>query len=128
MRLAGIFSTTLCAAIALGVVSMRIPAHADNDDLDFILANKTGQGIREIYIAPSASMEWGNNLIVQPMKEGDQLAILFGAAAKAELWDIHIVWIDEGSSVTWKSCKLSDISKITLYYNRDTDETSAETE
>ncbi len=103
-------------------------AHADNDDLDFTLVNKTGYGIKEIYIAPSASTDWGDNILKKPMENADQLAITFSAKAKAEHWDIRIVWVDEGADVVWKKCKLTEISKFTLHYNRDTDETSADTE
>jgi hypothetical protein len=115
-------------ALVIGLIAQVVPAHADNDALDFTLANKTGYGIKEIYIAPSASTDWGDNIISKPLENGDALAITFSAKAKAEHWDIRIVWVDEGADVVWKSCKLSEINKITLHYNRDSDETSAETE
>jgi len=115
-------------ALVIGIIAQIVPAHADNDNLDFTLANKTGYGIKEIYIAPSASTEWGDNIISKPLENGDALAITFDAKAKAEHWDIRIVWVDEGADVVWKKCKLSEINKITLHYNRDTDETTAETE
>jgi len=47
---------------------------------------------------------------------------------KAAKWDIKIVWVDAGAPVVWMNCQLSQISKITLHYNRDTDETSADAE
>jgi len=118
----------LLAAIVLGIVSQITPAHADNANLDFTLVNKTGYGIKEIYIAPSASTEWGDSIIGKPMENGDQLAITFSPKAEAEHWDIRIVWVDEGADVVWKKCKLSEINKFILHYNRDTDETSADTE
>jgi hypothetical protein len=120
--------STLLAALVVGMLSQIVPAHADNDDLDFTLVNKTGYGIKEIYIAPSASTDWGDNLLKKPMENADSLAISFDPKAKAEHWDIRIVWVDEGADVVWKKCKLTEISKFTLHYNRDTDETSAETE
>ena len=115
-------------ALVIGIIAQVVPAHADNDNLDFTLANKTGYGIKEIYIAPSASTDWGDNIISKPLENGDALSITFDAKAKAEHWDIRIVWVDEGADVVWKKCKLSEINKITLHYDRDTDETTAETE
>jgi hypothetical protein len=115
-------------ALAAGLFFQVMPAHADNDTLDFTLVNKTGYGIKEIYIAPTAQTDWGDNIISKPMENGDELAITFDPKEKAEHWDIRIVWVDEGADVVWKNCKLSDISKITLHYNRETDETSATTE
>jgi hypothetical protein len=114
------------AAFVVGLFS--IPAHADNENLDFTLVNKTGYGIKEIYIAPSASTEWGDNLISKPMENGDSLAITFSPKAEAEHWDIRISWIDGGPDVIWKKCKLTEITKFTLKYDRDTDVTSADTE
>ena len=62
------------------------------------------------------------------MQDGDQLAVTFTANAMAKEWDIRIVWVEAGSDVVWKKCRLNEISKFTLRYNRDTNETSAETE
>jgi hypothetical protein len=115
-------------AFIIGIIAQVIPAHADNDALDFTLANKTGYGIKEIYIAPSASTDWGDSIISKPLENGDELAITFSAKAKAEHWDIRIVWVDEGADVYWKNCKLTEINKITLHYDRDTDVTTADTE
>jgi hypothetical protein len=115
-------------AFLFALLAQVIPAHADNEKLDFTLMNKTGYGIKAVYIAPSDSTEWGDNLISQPLENGDGLAITFDPKATAEKWDIKIEWVDEGDPVTWKSYKLSDITKITLHYDRKTDETTAETE
>jgi hypothetical protein len=115
-------------ALVFGLMAQVVPAHADNAALDFTLVNATGYGIKEIYIAPTSESDWGDNIISKPMENGDSLAITFDPKAEAQYWDIKIVWVDEGADVVWKKCKLSDISKITLHYNRDTDETSATTE
>jgi hypothetical protein len=90
--------------------------------------NKTGYGIDEVYVSPHRSDTWSDNLISKPLENGETLDISFNASAKAARWDIKIVWVDEGSPVVWKDCKLSEISKFILHYNRDTDETTAETE
>jgi hypothetical protein len=119
---------SLLAVLAVAIVFQMIPAHADNANLDFTLVNRTGYGIKEIYIAPSASTDWGDNIIGKPLENGDELAITFSPKETAEHWDIRIVWVDEGADVIWKKCKLSEITKIMLHYNRDTDETTAETE
>ena len=115
-------------ALIVGIFAQVIPAHADNDNLDFTLVNKTGYGIKAIYIAPSASTDWGDNIISKPLENGDGLSITFDAKAKAEHWDIRIAWVDDDNDVVWKKCKLSEISKITLHYNRDSGETTASTE
>ena len=127
MKLTHAVSVAFLAGL-LVLISQIVPVHADNDTLDFKLVNKTGYGIKEIYIAPSASTDWGDTIISKPMENGDELSITFDPKEKAEHWDIRIVWVDEGADVVWKKCKLSEISKITLHYDRDTDETSATVE
>ena len=119
------FAVLLLAAL---FAVQSTPARADNDKLDFTLVNKTGYGIKAVYIAPSASTEWGDTLIEKPLENGDSLAITFDPKAKAEHWDIRIEWVDPDEPVVWKSVKLSEINKITLHYNRETGETTAETE
>jgi hypothetical protein len=59
---------------------------------------------------------------------GETLNISFAEGVKAAKWDIKIVWVDEGAPVVWMNCKLSEISKFIMHYNRDTDETTADTE
>lgn len=115
-------------ALIVGIIAQVVPAHADNADLDFTLVNKTGYGIKAIYIAPSASTDWGDSVISKPLENGDGLAITFDPKAKAEEWDIRIAWVDPDNDVVWKQCKLTEISKITLHYDRDSGETSATTE
>jgi hypothetical protein len=103
-------------------------AYAGNDNLDFSLVNKTGYGIKEVYVAPHSTDTWSENLSSSPLENGETLNISFNEGAKAAKWDIKIVWVDEGAPVVWMNCRLSEISKFILHYNRDTDETSAETE
>jgi hypothetical protein len=104
------------------------PAYADNKKLDFALVNKTGYGIKEVYIGPHSSDEWGENLINDAFENGETLNISFDSHATATRWDIKIVWVDPDSPVQWMNCKLSGISKFIMHYNRDTGETSADTE
>jgi hypothetical protein len=115
---------TLLAFFAL----QNTPANADNDKLDFSLVNKTGYGIKEVYVAPHSTDTWSENLISNSLENGQTLNISFDEGVKPAKWDIKIVWVDEGAPVVWMNCKLAEISKFTLHYDRDTDETTAETE
>ena len=122
------FSVALLAALVIGVLAQIVPAHADNQDLDFTLVNRTGYAVKGIYLASSSSTDWGDNLISKPMADGEQLAITFNAKLNAADWDIRIVWVNSTDDVIWKKCKLTEISKFTLRYNPETAETSAMTE
>ena len=101
---------------------------AEELNLDFTLVNSTGWGIKELYVAPSSSDDWGSNILKAVLKDGEALKITFHPKATAAKWDISIVWEVGGKSVVWKGYKLTDISKITLKYDEATKETSATTE
>jgi hypothetical protein len=117
-----------CFAFLAFFTLQNTPAYAGDDKLDFSLVNKTGYGIKEVYVAPHSTDIWSENLSSDPLENGETLNISFGEGVKAAKWDIKIVWVDPGAPVVWMNCKLAEISKFILHYNRDTDETSAETE
>ena len=121
-RLVIFFAAVFAVALVLAT------AWADNEKLDFKLVNATGYGIKEIYVAPSASTEWGDNIIEKPLENNETLNISFNEKATAEKWDLKIVWVDGGDAVYWKSVKLTEVNTITLHYNRDSGETSASAE
>lgn len=111
-------------AVALGLTSTQ----AEVPNLDFELINKTGYDIKEVYVAPSASDNWEENIIKEPLKDGESLAVSFAPGEASKKWDLKIVWVDGGDAVYWKGYDLSEISKISLKYNEQTDVTSASVE
>lgn len=99
--------------------------------LDFTLVNKTGYAIKEIYIAPSSQEEWTDedqNVLPRSLEDEESVDITFHPKAKAEKWDLKIVWVDGGDAVEWLGFDLTEISKITLFYDEKTEKTTAETE
>ena len=115
------------ALLALGL-ALVTPSSFAASDLDFTIANKTGYGIKELYVAPSASDQWEENLLEEVLENGEEVEITFDAKAhKAKKWDIMITFVDD-ERVYWKGYKLEEISKMTLKYNRKSGETTAVTE
>ena len=113
------------------VTALTFSAAAEEAELlDFELVNGTGWAIKEIYISPSAVDNWQENILAQlgPMADGKSLPIEFSPDSNTAKWDMKIVWVDEGEDVVWQNLDLSNISKLTLRYDADTDETSAEVE
>ena len=121
-RIVILFAAVFAVALVLAT------AWADNEKLDFTLDNGTGYGIKEIYVAPSESTEWGDSIIEKPLENNESLTISFNEKATAEKWDLKIVWVDGGDAVYWKGVKLTEVNKITLHYNRQSGETSATAE
>lgn len=103
------------------------PAEAQSQ-YDFTLVNKTGYGIKEVYVAPTASDEWGDNILSETLENNEELAIEFHPKANAAKWDLMITWVDGGDSVYWRGYKLAEVNKITLKYDRAKGTTSAVTE
>jgi hypothetical protein len=101
-------------ALLLGLV---LPARAELD-LDFTLVNKTGYDIKEIYVGPTSVDEWGDNVLKAVLKDGQALELKFSEKASAEKWDIKVVYTD-GETAWWKGYKLTDISKINLFWSAD---------
>jgi hypothetical protein len=101
---------------------------AQNDALDFTLVNATGYSIKELYIGASGTGDWTKEdevLNGRVFKNGDSLAIKFHPKATAEKWDIMVKWSDGTGSDEWLKLKLTEITKITLHYNKEKDETTA---
>ncbi len=108
---------TLCAAV---------PAFAG--DQDFTLVNGTGYPIREVYLSPPSAKNWGNDVMGSDvLKAGSSVPIKFTKTSEC-FWDMKVVYDDDGTSSEWSKFDLCHIDKITLKYNRSSDETSAITE
>jgi hypothetical protein len=118
------------AAVLMSLASMFAGSTTfAQSELDFTLANKTGYGIKAVYVAPSSSTTWEDNLIDETLEHNEEVEIQFDPKGKHPAkWDIMVVFIDDDSKVYWKGAKLTEISKITLKYNRSTGATTAETE
>lgn len=118
------------AALGLALMAVKAPTAAAESALDFTLVNKTGYAISAVYIGPSSSKEWGENILDDVLGNGESATITFhpkaGSIAK---WDLRVSWEDEEDpDVYWLGFELAHISKITLKYDRNTNKTSAVTE
>lgn len=122
-----VFRNFQLCVVAL-VFGFAVQAHAEPLNLDFELINKTGWAIKEVYISPSASDNWEENIMTSPLKDGEILEVSFSPGQASKKWDLKIVWVDGGDDVFWRGYDLSEISKLTLFYDEKSDETSAKAE
>ena len=87
---------------------------------DFTLVNDTGVDIAELYIAPSASEDWEEDVLgTDILKDGASVHVTFSPKLKAEAWDLMVVDA-EGDEITWTGLELNQISKITLHFENGT--------
>ncbi|MCE9599824.1 MAG: argininosuccinate lyase [Spirochaetia bacterium] len=95
-------------------------------DYDFTLVNGTGYDIDAVFVSPSSTEAWGNDVMGQDvLVNGQAVKIVFHPTAQAASWDLKIKWHDEGyPAVVWHNLDLATINKITLKYNRESGATS----
>lgn len=90
------------------------PAVGDGRARGFDLVNYSGSTFRAVYVSPSDSKGWEENVLGEEMlADGDAVNIGFSPEEKAVLWDIRVVATDEHYA-EWKGLDLRDASRITL--------------
>ena len=109
------------------------PMHfsAAEGELDFDLINKTGYIIKEVSISPAKAKSWHDEdelLHGREFGDGDDLKITFNPKAQAAHWDLQVVFAGDDDTEEFDDLKLTDISKVTLHYNKSTKETHADIE
>lgn len=102
----------LVSALAVGATALRA------GDQDFVLVNKTGYDIDEVYVAPANEKEWGEDIMgVDTLDDGQRVTIEFAHKEKECMWDMKIVFSDEEEAV-WEDFDLCRVSEITLRYEK----------
>jgi len=102
----------LCAVVTLTAVAGRVRA----GDQDFVLVNKTGYDIDEVYVAPANVTKWGEDVMGKDtLDNGDKVTIEFSHKEKECLWDMKIVFSDKEEAV-WEDFDLCKVREITLRY------------
>lgn len=115
-------------ALAFGLVSlMPLGAFAQGKQ-DFTLVNRTGYQIDEVYVAPSNSNDWEDDVLGRDVLEnGQRVDISFAAKTRACMYDVKVAYSDK-TTAEWEKFDLCKVSKITIFYDRKGDKTWAEYE
>ncbi len=118
----------VAAVAALGLsFAFTAPVSAAEARQDFELVNKTGYDISHVFVSPSKSDDWEEDVLGKDvLSDGDAWEIRFSRADKTCKWDLKVVYADDDSAAYWKGIDLCAVSKITIKYNRKTDTTSAD--
>jgi len=113
------------AALVAGL-AFTMPAVADEAKQDFRLVNKTGYELKALYVSPSKSDNWEDDVLGQDtLDDGQAVNVHFNAKVRTCKWDLKVTYSDDDSSAVWSSIDLCSVSNITIKYNRKTDTTSA---
>ena len=93
---------------------------------DFTLVNRTGYDLSHVYVAPTKSDDWGEDIMGQDIvPDGATVNVTFSRAASTCRWDLKVDYADDDSSAYWTNIDLCSVSRITIRYDRWKDETSA---
>ena len=83
-----------------------------NPKLNFTLINSTGTALRGLYVSPSSSTGWEENLITtDTLNDGDRIYIKFNPNEQTRDWDLRVEGVD-GNYAEWKQLKLEEATEI----------------
>lgn len=114
--------------VAAAMLSCAFVASAQAQDAkqDFTLVNRTGYELKEVYVSPSKSDDWQDDVLGEDtLADGDHANIHFSRSAKTCKWDLKVVYTEDNSSAVWSDIDLCKVEKITIHYNEKEDKTSA---
>ncbi|MBF0154516.1 MAG: argininosuccinate lyase [Magnetococcales bacterium] len=96
---------------------------------DFTLVNNTKYTIDKVFVSPSHSEDWENDVLGRDtMADGEAVPIHFSRDTTTCSWDLKVVYTDDGSSAVWHEIDLCSISKITIFWNPNSGQTTAKYE
>ncbi len=101
-------------AVCVAVVLAGSFAIAAQGKQDFVLYNKIGQKIAELYISPTTTDEWEEDVLgVDLLDNGDDVTIHFPRDEDECMWDFKVV-TEDGNSIVWTKIDLCKASEVTL--------------
>ena len=114
------------AAVIIAFFAVIAPAGAQEAKQDFKLVNKTGYEFKALYVSPSKSDDWGDDILgEQSVGDGQVVNVHFSPKAHTCHWDLKVTYTDDDSNAVWGNIDLCTIEKITIFYDRKTDVTKA---
>lgn len=117
--------TFLIAAAAL-IVAMVSPVLADDAKQDFKLVNATGYELKALFVSPSKSDDWGDDVLGQDvLSDGQAVNVHFSPKVHTCKWDLKVTYTDDNSNAVWNDIDLCTVEKITIHYDRKNDVTKA---
>lgn len=85
-------------------------------DQDFTLVNRTGLSIIELYVSPSDTDSWEEDVLgVDVLGEGERCNVSFHRDEDSCIWDLMIVDEDE-DEIHWTGLDLCEVSVVTLFW------------
>ena len=104
---------TLCTTAML-LLANAATAHAGAQD--FTVVNKTGVEIHALFVSAADKNDWEEDILGKDtLAAGQSVDVSFDADEAAEKWDLRVQDKD-GNAIEWTDLDLTEISKVTLFY------------
>jgi len=95
------------------------------DERNVTVVNGTGYGIKFLGFNNPGDNEWSDNELGGVMANGQSIYVKFNNADKGCVWNFRISWELSGyPDVLWRNVNLCEIDKLTLKWDRNSNETS----
>lgn len=95
------------------------------DERNVTVVNGTGYGIKFLGFNNPGDNDWSDNELGSVLANGGNVYVKFNNADKGCVWNFRISWADPGySDVLWRNVDLCAIDKLTLKWDRSSNETS----
>ena len=100
----------MAAALAVAATATAAWAAAQ----DFTIHNRTGHTVMTLNVSPSASNEWGPDILGQDvLANGESAEITFDRGEDHCMWDIRVTY-DDGDTGDWRGINLCETTDINL--------------
>jgi len=120
------FAALTTGLVVSALMALSAPSYAAEAKQDFQLVNKTGYDISNVYVSPTKSDDWEEDVLGQDMlQDGERVTIRFKRATRTCKWDLKVVYDDDDSTAVWSNIDLCSVARVTIRYNRKSDTTSA---
>lgn len=117
---------SLLALASLPVLFASGAALAANQD--FTIVNKTGYQIDSIYVSAANNRSWGEDVMGRDaLADGESVHITFPNSTDTCRWDLKVKYND-GDESTWGNVNLCQISRVSLFWDRNANQTRAQAE
>jgi hypothetical protein len=117
---------TLLFAATAAMLAIAAPTMAQDAKQNFKLVNKTGYELKALYVSPSKSDDWEDDILGQDtLADGQSVNVHFSPKVRTCKWDLKVTYSDDDSSAVWNDIDLCTVERITIKYNRKSDTTSA---
>ena len=103
--------------LAALIFSVALAGTASAGRQDFTLINQTGRDIINLYITPTNTYYWNDDILdVDILRNGESTRIVFDRNEPDRYWSMMATF-DDGNDFVWEKIDLFSVSRIVLRFD-----------